>query len=171
MMALSAVIGAVASVLGVYLSWAFDVPTGAMIVLVVTALFLIAFVVPLCVLLFRRRPAPRTRSTVARKKVAAGVASVLVLVGAGITYSVLPGSGDSGLESNSGASSFAAVANAAEDATDGAATGRLRTMGLMKLQTIVRTITRKAPRPSPMTSLAMGQGMSSQMRTKMPSRP
>lgn len=124
MMALSAVIGAVASVLGVYLSWAFDVPTGAMIVLVVTALFLIAF----CGSALRSSiPTPprssRTRSTVARKKVAAGVASVLVLVGAGIIGPVLPGSGDSGLESNSGALSFAAVANAAEDATDGAATG------------------------------------------------
>lgn len=123
MMALSAVIGAVASVLGVYLSWAFDVPTGAMIVLVVTALFLVAF----CGSALRSSiPTPprssRTRSTVARKKVAAGAASVLVLVGAGIVGPVLPGFGGSDVEVNSGALSFTAVANAAEEATDGGTT-------------------------------------------------
>lgn len=44
MMALSCAIGVLGSLLGVYLSWALDLPTGATIVLVITAEFLIAFV-------------------------------------------------------------------------------------------------------------------------------
>ena len=45
MMALSAVIGMVGSFLGVYVSWAIDVPTGATIVLVLTVVFLLSFFV------------------------------------------------------------------------------------------------------------------------------
>ena len=45
MMALSALIGMVGSFLGVYVSWAIDVPTGATIVLVLTVVFLISFFV------------------------------------------------------------------------------------------------------------------------------
>lgn len=45
MMALSAVIGMVGSFLGVYVSWAIDVPTGATIVLVLTVVFLFSFFV------------------------------------------------------------------------------------------------------------------------------
>lgn len=45
MMALSAVIGMVGSFLGVYGSWAIDVPTGATIVLVLTVVFLFSFFV------------------------------------------------------------------------------------------------------------------------------
>lgn len=45
MMALSAVIGMVGSFLGVYVSWAIDVPTGATIVLVLTVVFLSSFFV------------------------------------------------------------------------------------------------------------------------------
>ena len=45
MMALSAVIGMVGSFLGVYVSWAVDVPTGATIVLVLTVVFLFSFFV------------------------------------------------------------------------------------------------------------------------------
>lgn len=45
MMALSAVIGTVGSFLGVYVSWAIDVPTGATIVLALTVVFLLSFFV------------------------------------------------------------------------------------------------------------------------------
>lgn len=45
MMSLSAVIGMVGSFLGVYVSWAIDVPTGATIVLVLTVVFLFSFFV------------------------------------------------------------------------------------------------------------------------------
>ena len=45
MMSLSAVIGMVGSFLGVYVSWAIDVPTGATIVLVLTVVFLLSFFV------------------------------------------------------------------------------------------------------------------------------
>ena len=45
MMALSAVIGMAGSFLGVYVSWAIDVPTGATIVLVLTVVFLFSFFV------------------------------------------------------------------------------------------------------------------------------
>lgn len=44
MMALSALIGGVSSFLGLYLSWSLDVPTGAMIVMVVTSSFFLAWV-------------------------------------------------------------------------------------------------------------------------------
>ena len=43
MMALAAGIGAIGSVLGVYISWAADVPAGAAIVLTVTAIFFVAW--------------------------------------------------------------------------------------------------------------------------------
>ncbi|MBV7411299.1 anchored repeat-type ABC transporter permease subunit [Dermabacteraceae bacterium TAE3-ERU27] len=43
MMAMAALIGAVSAFMGLYLSWAWDVPTGATIVLVVTAVFLLAW--------------------------------------------------------------------------------------------------------------------------------
>lgn len=43
MMALSALIGTVGSFVGVYVSWAIDVPTGATIVLVLTLVFLLSF--------------------------------------------------------------------------------------------------------------------------------
>ncbi|MBV7432422.1 anchored repeat-type ABC transporter permease subunit [Dermabacteraceae bacterium P13115] len=43
MMAMAALIGAVSAFVGLYLSWAWDVPTGATIVLVVTAVFLLAW--------------------------------------------------------------------------------------------------------------------------------
>ncbi|MGJ4049929.1 anchored repeat-type ABC transporter permease subunit [Corynebacterium macclintockiae] len=45
MMSLSAVIGMVGSFVGVYVSWAIDVPTGATIVLVLTVVFLFSFFV------------------------------------------------------------------------------------------------------------------------------
>ena len=45
MMWVSALIGAVGAVLGVYISWAADVPTGATIVLVLTAMFIFSFLV------------------------------------------------------------------------------------------------------------------------------
>lgn len=44
MMLLSALIGAVGSVVGIYLSWAADLPTGAVIVLVITCIFFAAMV-------------------------------------------------------------------------------------------------------------------------------
>lgn len=43
MMLLSAMIGAAGSVIGVYISWAIDVPTGATIVLVLTLIFLLSY--------------------------------------------------------------------------------------------------------------------------------
>lgn len=44
MMAISAVIGAASSFLGLYLSWSLDLPTGATIVMTVTAVFLLSWV-------------------------------------------------------------------------------------------------------------------------------
>lgn len=46
MMALSAALGALGSLLGLYLSWAADLPTGAAIVLTVTAAFLAVWLSP-----------------------------------------------------------------------------------------------------------------------------
>ena len=43
MMVLSAVFGCIGSFFGIYLSWALDVPTGATIVLAVTAMFAVAW--------------------------------------------------------------------------------------------------------------------------------
>ncbi|MCZ9309537.1 anchored repeat-type ABC transporter permease subunit [Corynebacterium uberis] len=45
MMGLAALIGAAASAVGLYLSWAIDLPTGATIVLTVTAIFLVSWAI------------------------------------------------------------------------------------------------------------------------------
>lgn len=62
MMCASSLIGAAASFAGIYLAWAIDLPAGATIVLVLTALFLLAWLVSP---LLQRRPSrqPRMNST------------------------------------------------------------------------------------------------------------
>ena len=91
MMALSAAIGAVGSVVGVYLSWAWDIPTGATIVLVVTACFLVAFLGSALRSFVTTPRAPRTRSRLAPSKVAANVVAVVLLAGAGFVGPVTAG--------------------------------------------------------------------------------
>ena len=91
MMALSAAIGAVGSVVGVYLSWAWDIPTGATIVLVVTACFLVAFLGSALRSFVSTPRAPRTRSRLAPSKVAANVVAVVLLAGAGFVGPVTAG--------------------------------------------------------------------------------
>lgn len=91
MMALSAAIGAVGSVVGVYLSWAWDIPTGATIVLVVTACFLVAFLGSALRSFVTTPRTPRTRSRLAPSKVAANVAAVVLLAGAGFVGPVTAG--------------------------------------------------------------------------------
>lgn len=60
MMVLSALIGAAASFIGLYFSWALDIPTGATIVLTVTVFFLAAWLfAPRHGLLLRRKVAAR----------------------------------------------------------------------------------------------------------------
>ena len=62
MMALAAAIGAGSSLLGLYLSWCLDLPTGATIVIVATAVFVTAWALAPRHGLLRRRPARRRRS-------------------------------------------------------------------------------------------------------------
>lgn len=59
MMLLAATIGAVSAVLGIYLSWALDLPTGGVIVLVATAAFLLAWMGSPRHGVIRRRRQPR----------------------------------------------------------------------------------------------------------------
>ena len=113
MMALSAGVGALSSLLGVYLSWAFDVPTGATVVLVATAFFLLAFLVSS----LSSRNYPRFRPS-AGKKNAGGkgtgrkksVASAAVVVLFMVTGFV----GPTGIAGHHGNSQLAAVAHAAD---------------------------------------------------------
>lgn len=112
-MALSAGVGALSSLLGVYLSWAFDVPTGATVVLVATAFFLLAFLVSS----LSSRNYPRFRPS-AGKKNAGGkgtgrkksVASAAVVVLFMVTGFV----GPAGIAGHHGNSQLAAVAHAAD---------------------------------------------------------
>lgn len=92
MMVLSAAIGAVASVVGVYLSWAWDIPTGATIVLVVTACFLLAFFGSSVRSLFSTPRAARPRQKTLRTRVAGSVAAVMLLAGGAFIGPVVPGS-------------------------------------------------------------------------------
>lgn len=63
MMVLSALIGAAASFIGLYFSWALDIPTGATIVLTVTVFFLAAWLfAPRHGLLLRRKAAAHVKS-------------------------------------------------------------------------------------------------------------
>lgn len=62
MMILAPIVGMVSSFIGVYLSWSLDLPTGAMIVLVATAFFLVAWLVaPRHGILMRRKPGTKAR--------------------------------------------------------------------------------------------------------------
>lgn len=71
MMVLSPVIGAVGAVLGVYVSWSWDLPTGGTIVLVLTAAFLLAWALgPRRGVLARRRAAVGTHARVSDDPVA-----------------------------------------------------------------------------------------------------
>ncbi|WP_432970328.1 anchored repeat-type ABC transporter permease subunit [Dactylosporangium sp. CA-233914] len=66
MMAIAPAIGAGSAVIGLYVSWSWDLPTGGTIVLVLTAVFLTAwFVAPGRGLLFRRRRSSQPQSIAA----------------------------------------------------------------------------------------------------------
>ena len=115
MMALSAGIGALSSLLGVYLSWAFDVPTGATVVLVATVFFLLAFLVSSLssrnYLRFRsstgKKNAGGKGKNTRRKKSAASAAVVVLFMVAGFV-------GSTGIGSYHGNSRLVAVASAAD---------------------------------------------------------
>ncbi|WP_075726238.1 anchored repeat-type ABC transporter permease subunit [Corynebacterium aquilae] len=63
MMLSAAAIGSFSALVGLYLSWALDIPTGATIVLVATAIFLLAWAAgPLITTLARTKRTPTTRS-------------------------------------------------------------------------------------------------------------
>lgn len=88
MMWVSALIGAVGAVLGVYISWAADVPTGATIVLVLTAMFIFSFLVSPRHGVFgrgRRGPSAQSRTTspsrTAGCRVVGAATSVVALFG------------------------------------------------------------------------------------------
>ena len=120
MMGLSAGIGALSSLLGVYLSWAFDIPTGATVVLVATAFFLVAFLLSSV----SSRNYPRFRSSAKKnaekkKKTAASPAVVILFVAAGFF-------GSAGLGGPHGNSPMVAVASAADD-TEAQATAAEKT--------------------------------------------
>lgn len=88
MMWVSALIGAVGAVLGVYISWAADVPTGATIVLVLTAMFIFSYLVSPRHGVFgrgRRSPSAQSRTTstsrTAGRRVVGAATSVVALLG------------------------------------------------------------------------------------------
>ena len=99
MMWVSALIGAVGAVLGVYVSWAADVPTGATIVLVLTAMFIFSYLVSPRHGVFgrgRRSPSAQSRTTstsrTAGRRVVGAAASVIALLGVFVAIPASSGS-------------------------------------------------------------------------------
>ena len=93
MMWVSAFLGAVGAVLGVYISWAADVPTGATIVLVLTAMFILSFLVsPRHGVFGRGGRGASVKSKATERRVVGAAASVIALFGA---FVAIPASSDS----------------------------------------------------------------------------